>query len=60
MMSRSLRLRDCDVHNADGVRMVERVHAFLAARGIPLASNQINLSLMYRQVRCCASPRTLP
>ena len=31
-----------------GPSMVERVHAFLSARGIPLASNQINLSLMYR------------
>ena len=29
--------------------MVERVHSFLAARGIPLASNQINYSLMYRK-----------
>ena len=31
-----------------GPEMVSRVHDFLASRGIPLASNQINLSLMYR------------
>ena len=29
--------------------MTRRVHAFLKARGIPLASNQINFSLMYRK-----------
>ena len=32
-----------------GPTYVERVHAFLAKRGIPLASNQINFSLMYRK-----------
>ncbi len=32
-----------------GPKYVERVHAFLAKRGIPLASNQINFSLMYRK-----------
>lgn len=32
-----------------GPEMVEKVHAFLKARGIPLASNQINYSLMYRE-----------
>mmetsp|Transcript_38705 Transcript_38705/g.125156 ORF Transcript_38705/g.125156 Transcript_38705/m.125156 type:complete len:354 (-) Transcript_38705:110-1171(-) len=32
-----------------GPTYVARVHAFLAARGIPLASNQINYSLMYRK-----------
>ena len=32
-----------------GPTMTRRVHAFLAARGIPLASNQINYSLMYRK-----------
>jgi pyridoxine 4-dehydrogenase len=32
-----------------GPTMVERVHSYLAARGIPLASNQINYSLMYRK-----------
>lgn len=32
-----------------GPTMVARVHDFLAKRGIPLASNQINYSLMYRK-----------
>lgn len=32
-----------------GPSMVEKVHAYLAERGIPLASNQINFSLMYRK-----------
>lgn len=32
-----------------GPEMISRVHAFLASRGIPLASNQINRSLMYRK-----------
>lgn len=32
-----------------GPTMVAKCHAFLAARGIPLASNQINYSLMYRK-----------
>ena len=32
-----------------GPTMTRRVHAFLKARGIPLASNQINYSLMYRK-----------
>ena len=32
-----------------GPTMTQKVHAFLAARGIPLASNQINFSLMYRK-----------
>jgi len=32
-----------------GPTMVERVHAYLRQRDIPLASNQINLSLMYRK-----------
>lgn len=32
-----------------GPLMVEKVHAYLAERGIPLASNQINFSLMYRK-----------
>lgn len=39
----------CLPRGADGPGMVERVHSFLAARGIPLASNQINYSLMYRK-----------
>jgi len=29
--------------------MMRRVHKFLTERGIPLASNQINLSLMFRK-----------
>ena len=32
-----------------GPTMTRRVHEFLEARGIPLASNQINLSLMFRK-----------
>ena len=32
-----------------GPTMTARIHEFLAARGIPLASNQINYSLMYRK-----------
>ena len=32
-----------------GPTMLARVHAFLSERGIPLASNQINYSLMYRK-----------
>jgi pyridoxine 4-dehydrogenase len=31
-----------------GAGMVQKVHEYLAARGITLASNQINFSLMYR------------
>ena len=32
-----------------GPELVTRIHDFLQARGIPLASNQINFSLMYRK-----------
>jgi aryl-alcohol dehydrogenase-like predicted oxidoreductase len=32
-----------------GPTLLERAHDYLAARGVPLVSNQINLSLLYRK-----------
>jgi pyridoxine 4-dehydrogenase len=32
-----------------GAELLERAHSSLAARGVPIASNQINYSLMYRK-----------
>ena len=40
-----------------GPTMVTRVHEFLAKRNIPLASNQINLSLLYRKASAATVER---
>jgi len=40
-------VKNCGVSNY-GPSLLKRCHAFLAARGVPLASNQINYSLLYR------------
>lgn len=37
-----------------GPTLLRRCHAYLAARGVPLASNQINYSLLHRSAACGA------